>query len=125
MFSLWNFFLKKREFTAVIIVVLAAAGIYCAYQIPKEAQPTIVIPIGTVTTTYPGANAADVESLITDPLEEAIINIGNIDTLTSTSVDGVSSIRVQFDANADLNQSIEDLRDAVSKTISQLPSDAN
>jgi len=125
MFSIWSFFLKKKEFTAALIVILIAAGIYCAFQIPKEAQPTIVIPIGTVTTTFPGASATDVESLITNPLEEAIINIGNIDTLNSTSVDGMSSIRVQFDANADLNQSIDDLRDAVSKTISQLPSDVN
>ena len=73
-----NFFLKKREFTAVLIIILCAAGIFAAFQIPKEAQPTIVIPIGTVTTTFPGASASDVESLVTNPLEEAIINIGNI-----------------------------------------------
>src|ERR1700722_4440796 len=125
MYSFWNFFLKKREFSTVLVIVLVLFGAYCVYQIPKEAQPAINIPVGTVTTTFPGASAEDVESLVTNPLEEAIINIGDIDTLTSTSMDGVSSIRVQFEASADIDQSIEELRDAVSKTISQLPSDAN
>lgn len=125
MISLWKFFLEKREFTGAIIIILALAGGYCVYLTPKEAQPSINIPVASVNTSFPGASATDVESLITDPLEEAIINIGDIDTLTSTSVDGASTIRVQFDASADINQSLQQLRDAVSKTTSQLPSGIN
>ena len=125
MFPLWNFFLKKKQFSAVLIIALVAIGVYCAVLTPKEAEPAINIPVGTVTVTFPGASATDVESLVTDPLEEQIVNIGNIDTLTSTSKDGVSSIRVQFDANADINQSIQNLQQAVAKTVPQLPSEIN
>src|SRR5580692_11617462 len=115
MYSLWNFFLKKREFSTVLVIVLILFGLYCVYKIPKEAEPAINIPVATVTTTFPGASAEDVESLVTNPLEEQIVNIGNIDTLTSNSSLGVSSIRVQFDANADINTSLEDLRNAVAQ----------
>ena len=125
MFSFWNFFLHRKVFTTVLVVALIGFGIYSIIEIPKEAQPSINIPVGTVTVNFPGASSEDVESLVTNPLEEAIVNIGDIDTLTSTSKQGSTSIRVQFDANADINQSIQNLRDAVSKTIPQLPSEIN
>lgn len=123
MFPLWDFFLNRKVFTTVLIIALVIFGFFCVVEIPKEAQPSINIPTGTVTTTFPGASSEDVESLVTNPLEEAIVNIGDIDTLTSTSKDGSSSIRVQFDASADLDQSIQELRDAVSKVTPQLPSE--
>jgi len=125
MFPLWNFFLQKKEFSAILVGALVLVGTYAVIEIPKEAQPAINVPVGNVTTSFPGASAEDVETLVTNPLEEAIVNIGDIDTLTSTSKDGQSSIKVQFDASANIDQSIQELRDAVSKTVSQLPSDAN
>ncbi len=125
MFPLWNFFLNRKVFTTVLIVALTIFGFYCVIQIPKEAQPSINIPTGTVSVTFPGASSEDVESLVTNPLEEQIVNIGDIDTLTSTSKDGSASIRVQFDSSADLTQSIQELRDAVAKVTPQLPSEIN
>ncbi len=125
MFPLWNFFLEKKQFSAILVAGLVGLGVYCAAIIPKEAQPAINIPVGSVTVTFPGASATDVESLVTNPLEEQIVNIGDIDTLTSTSKDGVSSIRVQFDASANINQSIQELRDAVAKVTPTLPSEIN
>lgn len=123
MFPLWDFFLNRKVFSTVLIVALVLFGFYCVIEIPKEAQPSINIPTGTVSVNFPGASSEDVESLVTNPLEEAIVNIGDIDTLTSTSKEGSSSIRVQFDASADLDQSIQELRDAVSKVTPQLPSE--
>jgi multidrug efflux pump subunit AcrB len=125
MFPIWNFFLEKKQFTTILVIGLIVLGIFCVIEIPKEAEPAINIPVGSVTVTFPGASAEDVESLVTNPLEEQIVNIGDIDTLTSTSQDGVSSIRVQFDANADINVAMQNLRDAVSKATSQLPSQIN
>jgi multidrug efflux pump subunit AcrB len=63
------------------------------------------------------------ESLVTDKLEAQISGVPNIDTLTSTSGDGLSAITVQFTAKADTDQSIQDLRDAVSRARATLPSD--
>lgn len=124
MLWLWNFFLDRKQFSYVLIVTLILAGFYALLQIPKENTPSIIIPDGIVVAALPGASAEDMETLVTDKLEDQISGLGNLDTLTSVSSDGLSVITAQFDANADVNQSIQDLRDAVSKAIPDLPSDA-
>ncbi|MDQ5955512.1 MAG: hypothetical protein QG621_515 [Patescibacteria group bacterium] len=125
MLWLWNFFLEKRQFSFVLLAALLAAGLFALIQIPKENYPQITIPVGIVVVTLPGASAADMETLVTDKLENQISGISNIDTMTSVSGDGVSHVSVQFVANADINQSIQDLRDAASRAVSDLPSDAS
>ncbi len=124
MLWLWNFFLEKRQFSYVLIATLVVAGSFALLQIPKEVQPPINIPEGIVVTALPGAAATDIETLVTNKIEDQISGISNIDTMTSVSSDGVSQITVQFLANADINQSIQDLRDAVAKAIPNLPADA-
>lgn len=124
MLWLWNFFLEKRQFSYVLIGTLIVAGGVALLAIPKENAPAIVIPDGIVTTALPGASAADMETLVTDKLEDQISGIANIDTMTSNSSDGVSVITVQFVASADINQSIQDLRDAAAKAVPDLPADA-
>jgi multidrug efflux pump subunit AcrB len=84
-----------------------------------------VIPNGFVVVTLPGASAADMETLVTRKLEDKISGIANIDTMTSHSGEGVSEVNVQFLASADIDQSIQNLRDAVAKAVPELPSDAN
>lgn len=125
MLWLWNFFLRKRQFTYVLLVTLILAGLYSLLRIPKENAPSIVIPDGFVITTLPGASAADMETLVTDKIEDQVSGINNVDVVTSISGDGISEVVVQFIASADINQSIQDLRDAVSKVESDLPSDAS
>jgi multidrug efflux pump subunit AcrB len=124
MLWLWNFFLERRQFSYVLIGALVIAGFYTLAAIPKENFPAIEIPDGIVTTVLPGASSEDVETLLTDKLENQISGISGVDTITSNSSDGLSAITVQFNANADINQSIQNLRDAVSKAVPDLPSDA-
>jgi multidrug efflux pump subunit AcrB len=124
MLWLWNFFLDRRQFSYVLLVTLLLAGFWTLTQIRKENFPPIVIPNGIVVTALPGASAADMEMLVTSKLEDKISGIANIDTMTSSSGDGVSTINVQFAASADITQSIQDLRDAVAKAVSDLPADA-
>ncbi|MDR3571537.1 MAG: efflux RND transporter permease subunit [Candidatus Pacebacteria bacterium] len=124
MLWLWNFFLDRKQFSYVLVTFLVVAGFYALWQMPKENTPSIEIPDGIVTATLPGASAEDMETLVTDKLEDQISGLANIDTITSNSSQGVSEITVQFTANADINQSIQDLRDAVSKAVPNLPADA-
>lgn len=123
MLWLWNFFLDRRQLSYVLVVVLLVAGAYAVIRIPKENTPQIDLAIAVVTASLPGASAEDMESLVTNKLEAQISGISNIDTLTSSSGEGVTAITVQFTANADTDQSIQDLRDAVSRARPNLPSD--
>ncbi len=124
MHSLWLFFLHKREFTALLMFVLIGLGIYAVVLTPKESAPEVIVPIGIVTTVYPGASAADIEEMITNKLEDSIENIDNLESLTSTSRDSVSSITAEFTASADIDKSIQNLKDAVDRAKGELPNDA-
>ncbi len=125
MLWLWNFFLERRQFTYVLIGALVIAGAFSLFQIPKAVEPPINIAEGIVVTTLPGASAKNVETLITNKIEDQVSGISNIDTMKSVSKNSVSTLVVQFDSNANIDQSIQSLRDAVAKSVPNLPADAS
>jgi len=125
MHFLWIFFLKKRQFSILLIVVLIALGVYSVFVIPKESSPEVIIPMGIVTTIYPGASSSEIEKLITNKIEDAVENVDDLNNLTSTSRDGMSSIVAEFNAKANIDKSIQNLKDAVDRAKNNLPSDAN
>jgi multidrug efflux pump subunit AcrB len=92
--------------------------------IPKESAPEVIIPVGVVSTVLRGASAEDTEKLITNKLEPEIANVENIDKVTSSSQEGVSVITAQFNAKANIDKSIQDLKDAVDRVKGDLPADA-
>lgn len=124
MHSLWLFFLKKRQFTWLFMVSMVAAGFFAVYIIPKESAPEVIVPIGIVTTVYPGASAADMEELVTNKLESNLESLDGVKKITSSSRDGVSAITVEFNASADVDKSIRKVKDAVDASKSDLPKDA-
>jgi len=124
MHSFWVFFLRKREFTFLLILTLVGLGIYSVFSIRKENFPEIIVPIGIVQTVYLGASANDIEELITNKLENAIENVQNLDKVTSVSRDEMSIITAEFNASADIDKSIKDLKDAIDAAKSELPKDA-
>jgi multidrug efflux pump subunit AcrB len=103
---------------------LTTMGMYSLVSIPKESAPEVIVPVGIVTTTLRGGNAEDVEKLVTKKLEDEIVNAENIDKVTSSSREGLSIITAQFNASADIEKSIQSLKDAVDKAKSDLPTEA-
>jgi multidrug efflux pump subunit AcrB len=121
---MWEFFIKNSKFAYLFLVTLIGVGLYCVVSISKESAPEVEIPVGVVTVVLPGAPAADVESLVTNEIEKGLNSLENVKKITSTSRESVSSVVVEFDAEADINESILDLKDKVDKTKSDLPDDA-
>ncbi len=121
MISFWTFFLKKRQFTVLVIFALIVMGLFALNRIPKESAPEVRIPVGIVTAVFPGASAEDVEKLVTNKIEDGIANIENLNKLTSSSREGVAIITAEFNADADLDASIQDLKDAVDTVSVELP----
>ncbi len=125
MHDLWIFFLKKRAFTYLLMFALTVSGLYALVSIPKESAPEVVVPMGIVSTTLRGASAEDTEKLITDKIEDEVANIENIDKVTSSSIEGVSIVSAQFLASANIDKSIQDLKDAVDRAKVDLPKEAD
>jgi len=106
-------------------VSLLFLGITSIIAIPKESTPEVKVPIAIVVTTLPGASASDVEKLVTNIIEKPLKNgLNNVNNLSSVSREGVSQITVEFDAKADLDTSLNDLRDQVDIAKPDLPSEA-
>lgn len=106
------------------MAALLGAGLYSLVIIPKESAPEVRIPVGIVTTILPGASAQDVEQLVTKEIEDGVANIDHLHKLTSSSRESVSVVTVEFDASADLDKSIQDLKDAVDKAKPNVPREA-
>ncbi len=124
MVGLWKFFIDRRQFTILVIAAFTLWGIVAALKITKESTPEVSIPVGVVRVVLPGASPEDVERLVTNKIEEHLSNLPNLDTLTSTSYESLSMVVVKFKSNADLNQSIQKLKDEVDKAVPDLPVEA-
>lgn len=122
---MWNFFIDNSRFTYLVILVSLCFGLFSVASISRESSPEVQIPIGIITTVLPGAPAIDVENLVTNELERGLSgSVENVKKITSSSQEGVSSITVEFNAEADIDESIGDLKDKVDTLINRLPSNA-
>ncbi len=108
--------------TLMYVITLVIFGLMSFKSMPSALFPNIDFPMVTVQTNYPGAEASTIESQVTDKIEEAISRIGGIDSITSTSSEGVSVVIVKFFLERDINEATNDVRDKVAAVI--LPRDA-
>ncbi|MBP9757671.1 MAG: efflux RND transporter permease subunit, partial [Candidatus Pacebacteria bacterium] len=124
MLPLWKFFIERRQFTILVIMALTLWGSVAAFQITKESTPDVSIPVGIVQIVMPGASPEDVERLVTNKVEERLANLPDMSTLTSNSRESLSVVVVEFTASADLDKSIQKLKDEVDKVVPELPEEA-
>ena len=108
----------------VLFVFVTIAGLLAYRSIPKESFPEFEIPTIAVNTIYPGVSPSDVESLVTRKIEEELNAISDVKELTSTSVEGYSSVVVEFETATDLNEALQQVREKVDLARPELPSDA-
>ncbi|MEM6603507.1 MAG: efflux RND transporter permease subunit, partial [Pseudomonadota bacterium] len=94
--GLTAFAIKNNITVLVIVVLLALAGISSYFSLPKQQDPGFIIRTAVVTTIFPGANPGRVEQLVTDPLEEVLQEIPEVDNITSKSRSGISIINIAF-----------------------------
>lgn len=126
---------KLREFSLSTLAVDNAISVYLlsfmillfgieAYQaMPKEQFPEVSLPTVYINTPYFGNSAADIENLITRPLEKEIKTITGVKDIKSTSMQDYSVITVEFEADLVLDDAVRKVKDAVDKARSDLPTD--
>jgi multidrug efflux pump subunit AcrB len=119
-----NFFVTNFRVVILIILLISAWGIYSFLALPRESNPEVKIPIGIVTTVYPGASPSDVEEFVTKKIETKLSGLKGLEKLTSNSYNSLSSITVEFQASEDLDSAIRQLRDKVSDAKPDISEDA-
>ncbi|NPA68110.1 MAG: efflux RND transporter permease subunit [Chlorobi bacterium] len=122
-FKLTTSALNNANTVYLSLFILIFAGFFAYFTMPREMFPDIVLPKIIVKTVYPGNPPADMENLVTKPLEKEIYTIKNIKTLSSTSSQDNSDIIVDFNSGVDLKAALQDVKDAVDRAKSELPDD--
>jgi multidrug efflux pump len=116
----------RRPVLAVVVsALLLAFGLISFDRLPLREYPDIDPPIVSVTTNYPGASAAVVENKVTELIEDRIAGIEGIKSINSSSMDGKSTIRIDFHLERDIDGAANDVRDRVSRALSGLPDEAD
>jgi len=124
MAQFWLFFTRKRALSYLLVLAIALFGIGSVVSIQKESAPEVRVPIAIVSSSLPGASPEDVEELVVAEIERAVLNLENVTEVTSTAREGVGVVTVEFDAAADIDTALQDVRDAVDITRGELPEDA-
>jgi multidrug efflux pump len=107
----------------VLVFIISVFGLINYYTIPKEQIPEIVIPMIDINTIYPGTSPADMENLVTRPLEKNLKSISGVKKITSRSVQDFSAIIVEFNTGIEIKDAKQKVKDAVDKTKKDLPTD--
>lgn len=121
--SAWS--IKKPVPTIVMFLILTIVGLMSFFQLGIDNTPNIDIPAVSVTVTQTGAGPTELETQVTKKVEDAVAGLGNIDQLTSTVTDGVSTTVIAFDLGIDSDRATNDVRNAVAQIRQDLPSDIN
>lgn len=122
-FGLSSFSVDNSTSVVILTLIITVLGLGAYRTMPKESFPEIVIPTVYVGTPYPGNSPVDMENLITRPIEKELKGLNNVKDIKSTSVQDFSSIVIEFTPGVEISKAIQDVKDAVDKSKSELPSD--
>ena len=120
---MWQRFITNHVLANLTFLLVLAVGLLSYQGLPRQQDPTINFNWIIVTTPLPGATALDVESKVTDPLEDALRSLADVKFVSSNSREGISSILVRFDDidERTFDKRLADLRREIQNTESELP----
>jgi HAE1 family hydrophobic/amphiphilic exporter-1 len=119
--KIWNTAIRQPVFMTMVLVAGIVMGVYAYFRMPVDVYPNVEFPVAVVTTIYPGASPTEVEDQVTRKLEDELATISGIDTVQSTSSEGLSNIILQFDLNVSSDKAVEAVREKVSLLRNSLP----
>ncbi|MFI7078046.1 efflux RND transporter permease subunit [Micromonospora sp. NPDC049903] len=111
-----RFSLANRGLVALIAVVTTAFGAYAVPSLKQQLLPSLEFPAAFIVASYPGAGPEVVESQVTVPIENSLQGIPALDTVTSTSREGLSTIQVQYEFGTDLDDVVNRMQTALNRT---------
>ncbi|MFT7221708.1 MAG: multidrug efflux pump [Candidatus Azotimanducaceae bacterium] len=116
---------KRPVFATVVSVMIIAFGVLAFRELPLREYPETSPPVVSVSTAYVGASAKIIESKITQVIEDQISGIAGVESISSSSSDGLSRISVEFSLNRNIDEAANDIRDRVGRVLNRLPEDVD
>jgi HAE1 family hydrophobic/amphiphilic exporter-1 len=115
---------KRPVFATMLVFSLVTVGAFSFFSLGVDLFPKIDFPTITVTVVNPGASPEEMETEITEKVEEAVNTISGIDELRSVSIEGISQVFVQFVLEKDVNVAAQEVENRVQTVIPNLPETA-
>ncbi|HNS46892.1 MAG TPA: efflux RND transporter permease subunit, partial [Bacteroidales bacterium] len=119
--SIYKSAVNKPITTIMIFIAVVVLGLFSLRNIPIDLYPEMEPPFISVMTTYAGANAADIETNVTKPIEDAMNSVDNLKEVTSLSYDNLSLVSMEFEWGTNLDEVMNDVRSVIDGTYNYLP----
>src|SRR5580700_1507363 len=113
--------INRPVFTWVLVAIPVVLGLFSYGELGVDLFPDVDFPVCTVTTVLPGASVEEMETSVTKPIEDIINTVSGIEELRSTTMEGVSSVTVQFQLSKNGNVGVQEVRDKVNTILQDLP----
>ena len=118
-------FTRRPVTTIMLFGMFIMFGFYSYMKLAKDQFPDVEVPYVVVTTVYGGAGPEEVESQVTDKIEEAVASVSGLKSQESTSMEGLSLVVAEFELSIDPDQAENDVRSKIDTILSDLPDDAD
>jgi hydrophobic/amphiphilic exporter-1 (mainly G- bacteria), HAE1 family len=114
---------ERPVLTTMLVVMSLVLGVFGFSRMQTDLFPEVEFPVVSVSTVYPGAGPEEIETQVTDRLEEAVSTLAGIESLRSFSQENVSILVVQFDLGVSPDQAAIDVRDRIETVRGMLPAE--
>jgi HAE1 family hydrophobic/amphiphilic exporter-1 len=122
--SIYSGSVNKPITTLMIFVAIIVMGIYSFLNLPIDFYPEMEIPAISVYTVYSGASAEDIETNVTEVIEDALNSVSNLKEISSVSKDNFSIVSLEFEWGTNLDEAANDIRNNLGFVSSRLPDEA-
>jgi multidrug efflux pump len=112
---------ERPRILFLVVLLVFLAGIFAIQAIPKEGDPDITIPVAFIVTFYPGAGPEEMETQVAEKIEDAMVDLPDLDRTYSSVSEGLAFTQVVFTTDADLDDSVNKVRERVDKVSPDLP----
>ncbi|MBN7772006.1 efflux RND transporter permease subunit [Clostridium aminobutyricum] len=116
--------IKRPVATVMLMLMVVVVGFYSLIGLPRDLFPDIEYPVALVITSYPNASPEEVESMVTEPIEQALASVESLDEMQSMTMQGTSYVMIQFQMDTDMNFATLNMREKIALVSDMLPDDA-
>src|SRR5687768_17868513 len=121
--KLANVSIDRPVFASMLILALVVVGAAAYFKLGVDRLPSVDLPTVSVRTSLPGASPEEVETEISQKIEEVVNTVEGINELRSISGEGTSVVLLTFNLDRDIDTAAQDVRDRVATVLRNLPDD--
>ncbi|MDI3534949.1 MAG: hydrophobic/amphiphilic exporter (mainly bacteria), family [Thermosediminibacterales bacterium] len=123
--KLSNMAVNRPVTTVMVVLIIVILGAVSLSRLSVDLFPDLTLPVAVAYVTYEGVGPQEMESLVTKPLEEALSTVNNVESVSSTSMMGMSFVTVEFNWGTDMDFATLQMREKIDMVKSMLPDDAS